>query len=178
MWHVCDGRQFTFVDSDCNTMTCIVCEKVIDASQRITPCQCETAGYCPRIGCTLNAYGHSLCRSNFAVHQQWTRENAPCLEGRGPEREPQPFRLGLGNALAWLLTRIGNFEPWPGCGCAERKAWLNRVRLWPLWSADDPQSDSSLLPAALWNVASNAATPDDRPALGTIHGPEDCDRGV
>ena len=32
---------------------------------------------------------------------------------------------GLGDLTAWVIERLG-FKPWAGCGCAQRRAWLNR----------------------------------------------------
>lgn len=111
-------------------MSCASCDKPNDT----TPCACEGPGYCPRIGCTLNAFGFETCRSNLAYHELWTRETAPCMEGAGAVQAPASFSLGLGDVVAFLIrvVSLGYLKPWPGCECETRKAWLNKVRLWPI----------------------------------------------
>ena len=37
-----------------------------------------------------------------------------------------PAVPGLGDRLASLLSRLG-IRPWPGCACAARQSWLNRL---------------------------------------------------
>lgn len=32
---------------------------------------------------------------------------------------------GLGDMVVWVVGKLG-FKPWEGCGCARRRAWLNR----------------------------------------------------
>lgn len=40
--------------------------------------------------------------------------------------EEHRVRRGLGDRLASALHWLG-FRPWAGCGCEQRKAWLNRL---------------------------------------------------
>ena len=37
-----------------------------------------------------------------------------------------PSVPGLGDRLASFLSRLG-IRPWPGCACAARQSWLNRL---------------------------------------------------
>jgi hypothetical protein len=55
----------------------------------------------------------------------------PYLEWMSQEAgspEPAPRYFGVGDAVSWLLHKLGFSE----CsGCRKRKGWLNRIPLWP-----------------------------------------------
>ena len=101
------------------------------AAAVLTSCECEAAGFCQRHGCNKTDHFHKLCRTRpdyFALYE----------EGRGPgcgKREAhKPKAIGLGDVVAWILSRVG-IKPWPGCGCNARKVWLNRLPVWGWWRA-------------------------------------------
>ncbi len=137
-------------------MSCSDCEIIIAAAERITPCMCDQPGFCPVIGCTLNAHGHKLCRTTPGYHEHWKQNGgAPCME---PEAG-QPVGIGLGDVVAWaihklargdeqrmtawgiradrLLERLsrGRFKANANgtCNCDQRRAWLNaHFSIWPI----------------------------------------------
>ncbi len=101
------------------------CEKIMNAADVITPCECDEPGFCNRHQCIKHPAWHLLCRRRIEYYQLWEK-------GRGPGQGKPAFTLGLGDVVAWILSRIG-VKPWEGCACDSRKAWLNRIQLWPIW---------------------------------------------
>ena len=108
------------------------CEKLLTAAQKISPCECSGAGWCERHKMQKVPHFAMLCRTNIQYFEQY--EN-----GIGPGQNvspiaPQPHIIGLGDVVAWAIrvTTLGRVKPWPGCGCQARKAWLNKIQLWPI----------------------------------------------
>lgn len=104
------------------------CKTLLDTAQVITGCECNPTGeektfYCARHDCRKTMHHAKLCRSQPQYFGFWERGEGHCLG------EQAPVMFGLGDAVAWLLSKIG-INPWPGCGCQGRKAWLNRITLW------------------------------------------------
>lgn len=67
-------------------------------------------------------------RESVLAHGE-VRGDEVCIEVEKLERIRRSYGVnapkpGLGDRLAALLARIG-IKPWPGCGCAGRKKWLN-----------------------------------------------------
>lgn len=125
-------------------MSC--CQKILDAASKTTDCVCTPTSFpfvCQRHGgCLKTQHFHGLCRSRADYFDLWERAEGPCLNQPPPGRRP----IGLGDAVAWLIriATFGRVKPWPGCGCAKRKAWLNRVRLWPIpWPSWIPRRRKS-----------------------------------
>src|SRR5262245_45087238 len=94
------------------------CTEMLKAAENQTGCECAVAGWCERHKIYKVAHFHKLCRTHIGYFLQYER-------GEGPgQNQPAPeFRFGLGDLMAWLLSRVG-INPWPGCGCAGRKATL------------------------------------------------------
>lgn len=110
-------------------MSC--CEKIIEASRVMTDCECKAPGYCPVLKCTLNDYGHQLCRGTPGYIEFWKQNGgAPCMEGDANASKGHRV-FGLGDAVAWLI-RLVSFGLVTMCeSCKGRKMWLNRH--FPLW---------------------------------------------
>ncbi len=135
-------------------MSCDTCDQIVAAARQTTPCECASAGYCARHKCDKPAHFAMLCRTHFGYFEQYEQGIGP-----GQNLPPAQFTLGLGDVSEWLLSeiaegdedrlirwgiRLDRFIEWASrgkfkaandgtCGCPQRKAWLNRCRLWPLW---------------------------------------------
>lgn len=107
-------------------MSC--CEKIVEAASTATPCECEESGFCARHQCHKVAHFHHLCRSNIGYFEQYEKGIGP-----GQNLKPPPLTIGIGDVVAFLI-RVLTFGLVKMCrSCQGRKAWLNRIRLWPLW---------------------------------------------
>jgi len=121
-------------------MTC--CNEIIEATTRITGCECPAAGWCARHGMFKTDYYHSICRTVPAYFNQYEQGIGPgqVFADNGSLENPAPqigrgAPIGLGDAVAWALAKFG-IHPWAGCGCTGRRAWLNRWQVWPVnWPA-------------------------------------------
>ena len=109
----------------------VPCDDVIKAAGTLTPCDCPGPGFCPRIGCELNAHGYSLCRSSPGYFEHWTQTGgAPCVNLNANPHAKGLATLGLGDVVAWAI-RIATLGLLNYCAaCDRRKAWLNRFILW------------------------------------------------
>ncbi len=97
-----------------------------------TPCECEPDSFpfqCPRHrDCLKNEHFVALCKTNMVYYQGWENGTAPCI----PAGDFVPSNIvGLGDVIAWILSRLG-IKQWAGCRCKARRAFLNRIQLWPI----------------------------------------------
>ena len=105
---------------------------------RQTPCECELPGWCVRHKCEKNSHFHGLCANDIRYFKLYEEGRGPCI---GVDRSKElgeitsrtsRTSIGLGDIVEWLAKLI-RIKPWPGCGCAKRKAWLNRIIVWGWW---------------------------------------------
>jgi hypothetical protein len=112
------------------------CGCITDAVEKLTACECPAAGLCGRHGMTKTEHWHKLCRTHPGYFDLWERKAGP-----GQRRIAKRQRIGLGDAVAWLLERFGitsaRVSKWLGrdCGCEKRRFYLNRVTVWGWWRA-------------------------------------------
>lgn len=109
------------------------CEAIVEAATKATECECSAEkGHCQRHSCDKNAHMKKLCRTRPDYFALWESGRGPCFN---TIRERRDSRVGLGDVVAWLIYRVtfGGLKPWPGCGCAARKAWLNKITVWGWW---------------------------------------------
>src|SRR5262245_11816957 len=104
------------------------CDSILAATQHLTPCECAGPGFCARHNVDKGPHWHGLCKTRMDYFAQWE-------QGRGPGQVAGRLRreIRLGDVVAWLIgwaTR-GRLKMCDACNA--RKAWLNRVRIWPLW---------------------------------------------
>lgn len=123
-------------------MSCDSCGTLLKIAEELTPCECAPTEYpflCRRHGgCKKTKDYHRLCRTRppyFASYEKGDRRL--CIGAHGAAARV----LLLGNVVEWLIEKatFGKVKPWPGCGCDSRKAFLNRVQLWPIrwpWRRD------------------------------------------
>jgi hypothetical protein len=95
---------------------CSKCEFACDKPRR-GPCACKASGldilvHIARKDCPKGFHANASDSRDVNGTYTLTRE------------------FGVGDALAWLLSWF--IAPRNGCGCAKRRAWLNRVC--PRWS--------------------------------------------
>ena len=57
--------------------------------QPITPCQCQSAGFCPRHQCEKPHEWLLLCRLNWQMFEQWEYGEGPCLDRIRAEQSQQ-----------------------------------------------------------------------------------------
>lgn len=106
------------------------CSAIQQAVESKTDCECAAAGFCQRHKCHKGEHFYHLCKTNAGYFEMYEQGRGPCLQNAPPPAGPQYF--GLGDLVAALIAVVtfNKLQPWPGCGCGERKKWLNRVRLW------------------------------------------------
>jgi hypothetical protein len=114
-------------DGDGDVVSC--CDKIIDAAKVMTPCECESPGFCQRHNYEKVPHFHNLCRTYIAYFDQYER-------GEGPGQkigEPARFIFGLGDVVAWFTWHVLRMRPLATCGCHARRAWLNKwFPIWPI----------------------------------------------
>lgn len=106
------------------------CNALREAVEAKTDCECQSAGFCQRHKCTKNEHFFGLCKSNPGYFELWESGRGPCLQSAPLPAGPQYFGLGDLVGIVIHAVSFGRLQPWPGCGCDKRKAWLNKVRLW------------------------------------------------
>lgn len=106
----------------------------------MTRCQCGGPGWCERHGVQKTPHYHHLCQTREDYFQLWEQGRGPGQirpDGAG-QASKSP---GWGDRLETTLTKMGiteeryvavkaKFGLPPCCGCAARKAWLNKVEQW------------------------------------------------
>lgn len=114
------------------------CECLATIADRNTECECVGPGFCRRHKCNKPEHFYNLCRTRpdyFALYEQGRGPGQFEATGKPGTPDPEILRpVGLGDVVAAILGRFG-IQPWPGCGCAARKAWLNRFVVWGWWRA-------------------------------------------
>ena len=121
--------QFLFAqrDGDSYAMSqCSGCDRILEATQRITGCDCPLAGWCARHKMNKLPHFHVLCKTHIGYFEQYE-------EGYGPgQNAAKPNRvIGLGDAVAWMIRVLTLGLVKPCMGCESRMAWLNqKVPLW------------------------------------------------
>lgn len=112
------------------------CGQIIENSQKLTGCVCQSAGFCERHQCHKNGHFHMLCQSRPDYFALWETGKGPCIAEGGQQLEPTEIWFGLGDMLAAVIfwLSFGMLYAKTGCGCERRKWWLNRVRLWRITS--------------------------------------------
>ena len=106
----------------------------VESVARLTACDCKAAGFCERHQCVKTDHWVNLCRTKADYFQAWEEGRGPCINKPPPPSVP-PNKIGLGDALEWIIRRatFGLLRPWPGCGCHARKSWLNQFAIWGWW---------------------------------------------
>jgi hypothetical protein len=96
----------------------------------VTGCECPEPGWCQRHGVQKSPHWHHLCQTHPEYFAIWEA-------GTGPG-QAIPGGQGLGDKVEQLLSAVGitqeryvavkgAFGLKGGCGCAKRKALLNKI---------------------------------------------------
>ncbi|MGE4190766.1 MAG: hypothetical protein AB7G12_12820 [Thermoanaerobaculia bacterium] len=107
--------------------------------ERVTACECASAGYCPRHRCRKTDRLVELCATRPQMFAQWEAGKGPCIHA--PEEVPVAEQIparGLGDVVARTLrlARVDRLakralnlvrgrRAEADCGCAGRQQALN-----------------------------------------------------
>jgi hypothetical protein len=104
------------------------CDELLNAAEKMTPCECAVAGWCARHQLNKVPHFHMLCKTNIGYFEQYERGEGP---GQIVGGKRSCRRIGLGDIVAWLI-KVATFNRIKMClACRSRRTRLNRFQIWP-----------------------------------------------